>query len=73
MSYHHNPMFERIRRAKRRQEAADAGSSARLALDGKRAFDVGESPTTCPYVLDSRAQKAWMGGWFAGYDRRFAL
>ena len=67
MSYR-NPMFERIRRAKRRQEAADAGEVTHLALDGKRAFEAGESPIVCRYPLDSKAQRAWISGWFARFD-----
>jgi len=66
MSHYRNPMFERIRRAKKRQEASRAGEVFHLALLGKRAFEAGESPVTCPHALGSKAQKAWIGGWFAG-------
>lgn len=62
-------MFARIRRIKRRQEAAKCGKAFGVAMDGQRAYRIGQSPVMCPYILGTPAQKAWLGGWLAGYDR----
>ena len=64
-------MFNRICRLKQRQEAAKAGIGMHLALAGSMALASDLSPVSCPFALDTPAQRTWLGGWLMAYDRRF--
>jgi len=52
-----------------RRRAAEVGLAPAIA--GRLAFDRGESPVDCPYVLETRRHRAWMVGWLLAFARKF--
>lgn len=61
--------FLHARRQQNRQDAAKFGARFQHTYHGRRAFEAGLMPVDCPHVLDTPEQRAWIAGWFAGYDR----
>ena len=53
-------------------QIAKAAAPYAWAVLGGRAFHYGEDPTHCPRAMGTPEWAAWMAGWRAMYDRRFA-
>ena len=62
-------MKRKMQRHADRDEAARQGESFSLIYAGSRAFDRGESPINCPFILDTREHHLWMMGWRWVFDR----